>query len=123
MDTSKATAERHANRAAARKVADHIEQDLPHDSDMPAPVAESFRYGADAIQHWLQTSQDMARFMNARLAKDFSYLTEFGTCRSPHQVASLWCRVASETAHDYANQLDRVMSINLNGEPVPQRDA
>jgi len=123
MDASKARAERHANRAAARKVADQIEQDMPRDSDMRAPVAESFRYGADAIQHWLETSRDMARFMNARLAKDFSHLSEFGTCRSPRQLASLWCRVASETAHDYANQLDRVMEINLNGEPVPRRDA
>lgn len=82
---------------------------------VPIPIAESMQYGADAMKHWLETSQNMARFYNDRLAKDFQYLGEFGTCRSPAQLTALWCRIASETAHDYADQLDRVMAINLNG--------
>ena len=114
MATTRAQAERNANREEARKVAEHIEHDL-HEGDMPIPIAEGIRFGADAMQHWLQTGQDMARFYNERLAKDLSYLTEAATCRSPVQLASLWGRAASETAHDYAEQLDRVMAINLNG--------
>ena len=100
MATKKAEAERNTNREEARKVAEHIEQDFPHEGSMPIPIADSVQFGADAMQHWLQTGQDMARFYNARLAKDFSYLTAVGTCRSPMQLASLWSRAASEAAHD-----------------------
>ena len=77
------------------------------------------------MKHWLKAGQDMARFYNARLAKDFGYMTELGLCRSPMQVATLWCRAASETAHDYADQFERVMAINLNGqaELAEERDA
>ncbi len=115
MATTKAQAERNANREAARKVAEHIEQDFPPESAMPIPLAESVQFGADVMQHWMQAGQDMVRFYNTRMAKDFSYLTEAATCRSPMQLASLWSRAASEAAHDYAEQLSRVMAINLNG--------
>jgi len=79
------------------------------------PVADGMRMGADGMKHWFTAAQDMARFYNERLAKDFGYMTELGTCRSPAQFAALWSKAASETAHDYAEQLDRVLAINLNG--------
>ena len=63
----------------------------------------------------LPFGQDMARFYNTRLIKDFSYLSEFGACRTPAQGAEVWLRAASEAAHDYADQLDRVMKIAMNG--------
>jgi len=82
---------------------------------MPLPFADGMRYGTEAMKHWFETGQDMARFYNTRLIKDFSYLSEFGTCRTPAQGAEVWLRAASEAARDYADQLDRVMKIAMNG--------
>ena len=89
---------------------------------MPIPIADGVRFGADAMKHWLETGQDMARFYNSRLSKDFAYMTKLGTCRSPAQAAELWWRAASEAAHDYADQFDRVMAINLNGAATADED-
>lgn len=103
-------------RTQARQAADRIERCLPPEASAPFPVASSMQFSADAMKHWLATSEDMARFYNGRLAKDFSYMTEFASCRSPGDVAALWWRAASDAAHDYANQLGRVMAINLDAD-------
>lgn len=102
-------------RQEARKAAEKIERSFPPESSAPVPIAETMRFGTDAIKHFLKTGQDMARFYNGRLAKDIGYMSQFATCRSPSDVANLWAQIASETAHDYADQVDRVMQINLNG--------
>lgn len=95
--------------------AEGVSVGFPPEASTFAPLANGMHLGADSMKHWFTAAQDMARFYNERLAKDFGYMTELGTCRSPAQFAALWCRAASETAHDYAEQLDRVMAINLNG--------
>lgn len=94
---------------------DGVSVGFPPEASAPFPFADGMRMGADSMKHWFSATQDMARFCNERLVKDFGYMTELGTCRSPAQFTALWCRAASETAHDYADQLDRLMAINLNG--------
>ncbi len=83
--------------------------------DLPTALVEPMRAGATAIHAFVATSQDLARFYNERLRKDFAYLSAFGSCRSPADMAVLWWRMASETAHDYADQVDRVMALSLDG--------
>ena len=106
-----------SNGAAKRSYggAEGVSVGFPPDASTLIPFAYGMRMGADSMKHWFTAAQDMARFCNERLAKDFSYMTALGTCRSPAQFTAAWCRAASETAHDYAEQLDRVLAINLNG--------
>lgn len=87
------------------------------------PFAASMHLGTDTMKHWMEASQDMARFYNGRLSKDFGYITDFASCRSPSDVTALWWRIASEAAHDYADQLDRIIAINLNGAAGEERFA
>lgn len=101
-------------RAQARQAADEIERSFPPEGSAPAPMVASLHLGADAMKHWLETGQDLARFYNDRLARDFTYMTELSACRTPADLTALWCRAASETIHDYADQIDRVMAISLN---------
>ncbi|MEL6663683.1 MAG: hypothetical protein AAFR33_11850 [Pseudomonadota bacterium] len=112
MPDTHTQAERARVRKDVRRAAKRIENGFPPEGSAPAPLVNTMTFGADAMKHWLETSQDLARFYNARLAKDFSYMTELATCRSPGDLTALWCRAASEAAHDYANELDRLMAIN-----------
>jgi len=114
-ETSGASEKARRSRETTQETAPEDMMLMPGPGAMSEAMMDTMRMGSSAMKHWMETSQDLARFCNARLAKDFAYMTEFGTCRSPAQVAAVWCRAASETAHDYANQLDRVMAINLDG--------
>lgn len=115
MTESKAETERAKVRKAARAAAEQIERSVPPEASAPLPLAAGMHFGAEAMRHWMETGQDMARFYNGRLAKDVGFMTEFARCRSSADVAHLWYRAASEAAHDYADQVERVLSLNLNG--------
>jgi hypothetical protein len=115
MAQSKTRTEGNGRAAGSRRASDDVTPGFPPDMATFFPAADGMRMGADSIKHWFTAAQDMARFYNERIAKDFGYMTELGTCRSPAQFTAVWCRAASETAHDYAEQLDRVLAINLNG--------
>ena len=84
-------------------------------SAIPIPVADTMQFSADTMKHLMESSQDMARFYNNLLRKDISFMSELGSCKSPVQGAAVWFRAASEAAHDYADQFDRVVAITLNG--------
>lgn len=114
MPDTQTQTERTRTRGQARQAADRIERSFPPEASAPLPFANSMQFSADAMKHWLATGQDMARFYNGRLAKDFCYMTELATCRTPGDIAALWWRAASDAAHDYADQLDRVVAINLD---------
>lgn len=125
MTEVKTKSETNSSRATQKAQEDvkNVTTGFAPEAAVPIPIADSVQFSAEAMKHWLETGQDMARFYNARLAKDFRYLGELGTCRSPMQVANLWCRMTSETAHDYADQLDRLMTISMNGAATPPERA
>jgi hypothetical protein len=84
-------------------------------SAIPIPVADTMQFGADSMKHFVEASQDLAQFYNKRFRKDISFMSELGSCNTPAQGAAVWFRAASEAAHDYVDQFDRVMEITLNG--------
>ena len=115
MPEKKAQTARAKVRQEARAAADQIERSFLPEGSAPLPLAIGMHVGGDALKHWMKTGQDMTRFYNGRMAKDVGFMTEFALCRSPADVANIWYRAASETAHDYANQFDRILALNLNG--------
>lgn len=80
-----------------------------------AQAANAVRMGAAAMEHWVATGQEMARFYTRRLKKDMETMSAFAACRTPEQFNEVWYKAASETVHDYAEEFDKVMAINLNG--------
>ena len=83
-------------------------------SAIPIPVTDTMQFGAVSMKHFMEASQDMAKFYNRRLRKDSSFMSELGTCKSPQQGAAVWFRAASEAAHEYVDQLDRFVAITLD---------
>jgi len=114
-----AQAERNVDRKKLKKeaneAADRLAAAFPPEGTAPFPMAAGMHAGSDAMKHWMETSANMAQFYTSRMGKQLTHMTELATCRSPAQFAAVCARVASETAHDYADQVDRVMAINLNG--------
>lgn len=122
MATQRAQTAQSKAREEARKVADRIETEFPPETAFPMPFADTMGLGANAMQHWMETSQEMAKFYQARLAKDIRYMTALGTCRTPADLAAVCTKAASEAAHDYAEQLEKVVAINLNGNATAAAD-
>lgn len=71
--------------------------------------------GVVAMQNWLQTSQELGYFMAVRAGKDMAGMQKIATCRTPQEVSELWLGLASEAAHDYADEFDRLLSIGRPG--------
>lgn len=111
-----------ANRTSAAPHEDAGERGAAMPADLPTALVEQMRAGAAAMHTFVATSQDMARFYNERLRKDFAYMSAFGSCRSPADMAELWWRMASEAAHDYADQVDRVIALSLDGAAETARE-
>lgn len=113
MTQSTSQSRRSKVREEANKAAEQIERSLPKGMT-PEALAKSMQMGTNAMSHWIETGQDLAIFYRERLAKDVSFMNDFATCRTPTDVARVWCRAASEAVHDYADQFDRVMAINMD---------
>ena len=77
----------------------------------------NFMIGSQYTKRMLAASRDTLRFYNARIAKDVGYAADLLACRTPSQITDFWCRVASETAHDYADQFERTLSMVFSPEP------
>ena len=99
----------------------HVTTGIAPGAAVPIPIADTVQFSMEAMKHWLETAQEMAFFYNNRLTKDFGYLAQLGTCHSAPQLADLWCRMASETVHDYADQFEKVMAINIKAGVMPGR--
>lgn len=78
-------------------------------------ATNALRVGANAMEHWVATGQELARFYSDRMKKDFSAMGSFSSCRTPAQFAEAWWSIASDTAHDYVDEFDKLAAINLNG--------
>ncbi|WP_084396663.1 hypothetical protein [Henriciella aquimarina] len=74
------------------------------------------RLGATNFEHWIATNQELTRFWSYRLKKYLATLDSFANCRTSEDFLSTMARAASDTVHDYANEYDRVLAINLQSE-------
>jgi len=115
MAQSPQSVDRKKLKREANEAADRLAAAFPPENSAPFPVVAGMHAGTDAMKHWMETSADMAQFYTSRWGKQLAHLTELATCRSPAQFAAVCARVTSETVHDYADQVDRVLAINLNG--------
>lgn len=115
MLDAKPPTERVKLRQEARAATEQTDNSFLSEGIAPLPLAVGMHFGADAVKQLMETGLDAARFYNSRLAKDVGLLSEFALCRTPADVVELWGRAVSEAAHDYTDQFDRVLSINLNG--------
>lgn len=69
--------------------------------------------GREAIKNWFEVNSELTRFMSTRLRKDIAMLNAYAACRSTRDVAEVWQRATSAAVHDYAEELDRLIAINL----------
>ncbi|WP_300392797.1 hypothetical protein [Henriciella sp.] len=74
---------------------------------------QAFRQGALNLEHWISTSQDLTRFASYRIRKNLETIDAIAKCRTSEDFISAVARAASDTVHDYANEYDRVLAINL----------
>lgn len=115
MPDTKPPTERVKLRHETRAAAEQTDKSFPSEGIAPLPLEVGIHFGANAVKQLMETGLDAARFYNGRLAKDVGLLSEFSLCRTPADVVELWSRAVSEAAHDYADQFDRALAINLNG--------
>lgn len=87
-----------------------------------AAGANAVQNGALAMQHMVAAGQELTRFYVDRVRKDFDTMRAFATCRTPTDLAVVASEAASEMVHDYANEFDTVLAINLNGIAAGERD-
>ena len=81
---------------------------------VPNPGASNMlRGGALAMEHWVASSQELARFYSTRMKKDMSLMSAFASCRTPQDFTEVWCNAASSAIHDYADEFDRILQIGL----------
>lgn len=85
--------------------------------------ANAAQNSALAMQHMVAASQELTRFYVDRVRKDFDTMRAFATCRTPSDLAAVASEAASEMVHDYANEFDAVLAINLNGIAAEAGDA
>ncbi len=76
---------------------------------------------ARAMQHWVASSQELARFYSARMKKDLSLMNALASCKTPQDFSEVWYNAASSAVHDYADEFDRILEISL-AEPSPDEE-
>ena len=74
---------------------------------------QAIRQGALGIEHCISTSQDLTRFASYRLRKNLETIDALAKCRRSEDFIAAVAKAASDTVHDYANEYDRVLAINL----------
>lgn len=75
--------------------------------------AKAMQLGGANVSHWITTNQELASFWATRLKKNMSMLEGLSRCKTGQDYANVMARAASELVHDYADEFDRVLSINL----------
>ena len=93
MTKTRAQAEQTAASPKASRATKKLPTGFAPNGAIPIPFSDTMQLGTDAWRNMFETGQDMARFYNTRLLKDFSYLSELGACRSPSQGAAVWARM------------------------------
>lgn len=70
------------------------------------------QFGADAWARWFEATQEVTRFCARRLSKDMEVMNAFAACRTPQQFNSVWMRATRETLNDYAEEMNRVLTLS-----------
>lgn len=99
----------------ARKTTASVDNELSPESPIGLPYFTTMSSAFEAWRHWVKTGSEMSQFYNRRLAKDYSYFTQLAQCRTPADYLAVWSGMTSEAAHDYADEVDRVLAINIEG--------
>ena len=73
------------------------------------------------MSHWVASSQELARFYSTRMKKDLSLMNALTSCKSAQDFSEVWYNAMSSTVHDYANEFDRILEINL-ADRLPDGD-
>jgi hypothetical protein len=114
---TKAQAKPEASKPSATKASQAASTDaLPF-----SPFAPNFQglnglgMGAASMGHWVAANQEVTRFYSNRLKKDLAAMSRFAECKTPSEFAGLWVSTARDAAHDYVDELDRLVAINFNG--------
>ena len=123
MAQARSNTERNKLKQEANQAAERFAAAFLPENAVPYPLAETLSSGTDAMRQVMETGADLARFYTTRLGKQVGYMAELATCRSPLQFTVICARAASEAAHDYTDELDRVMAINLNGRLAAEHTA
>lgn len=81
---------------------------------MPNVGADRLMAGsALAMKHLVASSQELARFYSTRLKKDLSVMSALTSCKTPKDFSEVWYNAASSAVHDYADEFDRILAIDL----------
>jgi hypothetical protein len=92
---------------------DELDEMFPNMFGLNGNAMNLMRGGSLAMERWVATSQELSRFYTKRLKKDVELANAFASCRTPEDFAEVWSSAASTMVHDYADEFDRMMAINL----------
>jgi len=114
-----AMADTQSKATTAKEATDRKPESLAANADArtaPLPgfdAMQAIRQSALGVEHWISTTQDLTRFASYRLRKNLETLDAFAKCRTSKDFISAVARASSDSIHDYANEYDRVLAINL----------
>ncbi len=72
---------------------------------------------ANAMKHYVESNQELIRFYSTRLKKNLATANSLAQCRSVDRASQVWTAAATDTAHDYADEFGRLLTIN-SAQPV-----
>ncbi|WP_084397959.1 hypothetical protein [Henriciella aquimarina] len=96
-------------KAGDETVSEHETLDVLMDYD---PV-KAMDIGGANMDHLFSISQELASFWADRIRKNVSVFHGLSDCRTPEDYMTVMAKAASETVHDFANEFDRMVAINL----------
>lgn len=102
-----------AAKSTKAEAKEELDELFPNAFGLNGNAMNLMKGGSQAMERWVATSQELSRFYTSRLKKDVELANAFASCRSPEEFVEVWSSAASTMVHDYADEFDRVMAINL----------
>ncbi len=108
-DDERTTSQKSRRRATAETSDGHTVMDALGEGQNAGTMMRAM---AGGFRHYMQTNEELARFYSNRFRKNIETMRRLSTCRDAQSFSDAWSHAASETAHDYADEFDKLLAIN-----------